>query len=138
MSGDAYLIDTNVLIDYLAGAIPPENERIDEVLRDDFTLSVISKIEFLGWTGYLDDPEELDDARSFIEAAEIVPVSDEIGERAIELRRQHGVPLADSVIAATALDRNATLVTRNATDFEAVPSLDLDNPHDVEIDGTSE
>jgi len=131
MSADTYLIDTNVLVDYLDDAIPPENRRIDDIFRDDFTVSVISKIEFLGWTGYLDDPDELNIARSFVDRAEVVPLSDNIAERAIELRRRHGVPLADSVIGATVLHRDATLVTRDTADFDAIPSLNLNNPYDV-------
>lgn len=133
MSDDAYLIDTNVLIDYLADDIPSENHRIDDIIRSDFAVSVISKIEFLGWTGYLDNPEDLESARSFINRAEIVPLSDDIAEQAIELRRKHGVPLADSSIGATALHRAATLVTRNTSDFDTIPSLDLYNPHDTTI-----
>lgn len=136
MSGDAYLLDTNVLIDYLDGDIPSENHRIDEIIRDEFAVSVISKIEFLGWTGYLGDPDALDRARSFIDRAEVVPLSDDIAERTIELRRRHGVPLADSVIGATALHRDATLVTRNISDFDTIPSLDLYNPHDVTTGGS--
>jgi predicted nucleic acid-binding protein len=79
----------------------------------------------------------LDTARSFVDQAEVVPLSDDLAERAIELRRSHGVPLADSVIGATALHRDATLVTRNIADFDAIPSLDLYNPHDVTTGGSS-
>lgn len=132
MSADAYVIDTKVLIDYLGDQIPEDNHHIDEVFQDDFTVSVISKIEFLGWTGFLDDHDALETARDFIERAEVVAVDEEIAEIAIELRQREAVPLADSVIASTALRRNATLVTRNVGDFEALTSLDLYNPHDLQ------
>lgn len=131
MSADAYVIDTNVLIDYLGDQIPAKNQHIDEVLRDDFTISIISKIEFLGWTDFLDDRDALETATEFIERADVVPVDEKIAGTAIKVRPREAVPLADSVIASTALRRNATLVTRNVGDFEAVASLDLYNPHDL-------
>ena len=132
MSDDAYLLDTNVLIDYLDGSIPAENHRIDAIFRDSFVISVITKIEFLGWSGFLDSQDESASAHDFISHAHVVPLLDEIANRVIEFRQRHTIPLADGVIAATALHREATLVTRNISDFESIPSLRLHDPHKVE------
>jgi predicted nucleic acid-binding protein len=46
----SYLIDTNILIYYLAGAIP-DDERpvIDRILQESFNISIITRIELLGW-----------------------------------------------------------------------------------------
>jgi len=131
MSGDSYLIDTNVLIDYLGDSLPSENKDIDDIFRDSFVISVISEIEFLGWSGYLDDPKELRIAEDFLAQARIVPLVESVVERVIDLRQQLGVPLADGVIAATAIDLDATLATRNVADFESIQELALYNPHTV-------
>ncbi|MDK2916855.1 MAG: hypothetical protein PWR25_1412, partial [Euryarchaeota archaeon] len=45
-----YLLDTNILIYYLADAIPPERVgEIEDMLTSSFRISIITKIEFLGW-----------------------------------------------------------------------------------------
>ena len=47
--GEGFLIDTNVLIYYLADAIPKEElPKVEEILRKSFNVSIITKIEFLG------------------------------------------------------------------------------------------
>lgn len=52
-------------------------------------------------------------------------VTQGIAERAGRLRRETGLHLADSVIAATALEHGLGLVTRNTRDFGRVASLVL-------------
>jgi hypothetical protein len=43
-------LDTNILIYYLADAIPPGRPgEIETMLTSSFRISIITKIEFLGW-----------------------------------------------------------------------------------------
>lgn len=130
MAEDAYLIDTNVLVYYLDGDIPPTNTDVDAIFRDSFVVSVISKIEFLGWSEYLSSPDQLETARRFIGNAKVVSLTDDITETVIDLRRRHRTQLPDCIIAATAIVRNATLVTRNTDDFEDM-GVALYDPFDV-------
>ncbi|MEA2033951.1 MAG: hypothetical protein U9N40_00430 [Euryarchaeota archaeon] len=45
-----YLIDTNILIYYFADTIPKQAvSKIEEIFRASFNISIITKIEFLGW-----------------------------------------------------------------------------------------
>lgn len=49
-----YPIDTNILIYYLAGPLPPEEKpQVDKILQDSFNISIITKIELLGWKAIL-------------------------------------------------------------------------------------
>ena len=125
--GEGFLIDTNVLIYYLADAIPKEElPKVEEILRKSFNVSIITKIEFLGWKGHT--PEGFEESREFISFAHVIPLTDEIADVAIELRRRVSIKLPDAVIAATALLHDLTLVTRNVKDFEKVMGLKVYNP----------
>jgi hypothetical protein len=57
-----------------------------------------------------------------------IPVDRAVAERAGRIRRETGIRLPDAVIAATALERNLTLTTRNTRDFETVPGLRIRAP----------
>ncbi|WP_048150090.1 type II toxin-antitoxin system VapC family toxin [Thermococcus sp. AM4] len=125
--GEGFLIDTNILIYYLADAIPEEElSKVEEILRKSFNISIITKIEFLGWKGHT--PEGFEKSKEFISFANIIPLTDEIADVAIELRRKVSIKLPDAVIAATALVHNLTLVTRNVKDFEKIEGLRIYNP----------
>jgi len=49
-----YLFDTDILIYFLAGKLPEHTiEKIEEILGYSFNISVITKIEILGWKGHV-------------------------------------------------------------------------------------
>jgi len=123
----SYLIDTNILIYYLAGALSPEEKPIvDKILRESFNISVITRIELLGWNGHT--PEGLVKARQLLDCARCIPLTDTLAEKTIELRTSSSISLPDAVIAASALSLDATLVTRNEEDFTQVTELRIFNP----------
>ena len=94
--GEGFLIDTNILIYYLADAIPPEElSKIEEILRESFNVSIITKIEFLGWKGHI--PEGFEKSKEFISFAHVIPLTDEIADPSIELRRKKKIKLPDAL-----------------------------------------
>ncbi|WP_319578386.1 PIN domain-containing protein [uncultured Methanospirillum sp.] len=97
----SYLVDTNILIHILAGDIPAgAYSRMNEIYSSGFSISIISKIELLGWRG--NTPDGLAVARELIHEAEIISLSDQIADIAITLRQNTSIRLPDAVIAATA------------------------------------
>ncbi len=62
-----------------------------------------------------------------ISRTEILPLNTAISERAMHLVEiyalSHGMQLADALIAATALEHGATVLTSNAKHFKAVNGL---------------
>jgi predicted nucleic acid-binding protein len=79
-----YLVDTNILIYYLAGAFTPDQKRvIDPILDGSFTISIITRIELLGWKGHT--PDGLVQARGLLDCARCLPLTIPLAEKAIEL-----------------------------------------------------
>lgn len=62
------------------------------------------------------------------ERMKILPLDDAIAARAIALRQERKMGLADAIIATTALVHGLELVTRNEADFKHVMDLRLVNP----------
>jgi len=60
----------------------------------------------------------------------IIPVDEAVANQAIHIRQQTNIklPVPDAVIAATALNLSANLVTRNYRDFKSIAGLEVDNP----------
>jgi predicted nucleic acid-binding protein len=125
-----YLIDTNILIYYFNGTIPKENTFIDEIFKESFIISVITKVEFLSWSGFLDNQNSFSEARQFIENAFILNLTDDIVEKTIQIRQKHKMKIADAIIAATATEKNFVLVTRNIDDFKNM-NLQIYNPFEA-------
>jgi hypothetical protein len=120
------LLDTNVLVYHVAGD-PAATRFLDKTIaRRSFCLSILSVIEFLGWHGPPDD--EFLECKDLIELATILPVSKEVADKAIELRRAKRIKLADAVIASTALVNNLSLVTTNIRDFKRIRDLQIIHP----------
>ena len=122
-----YLLDTNILIYYFNGDMDGVvKNKVSMLLRESFQISVISKMEFLGFPFNLQERQK---AVQFMECAMIRSLSDEIVQRVIEIRQVKRIKLPDAIIAATALQNSAILVTRNTKDFKTL-ALETYNPFD--------
>ena len=114
--GKEFLIDTNIFIEY-AGALLPDNalDLMDAILYDKFYISVINKIELLGFSDLTQ--QEYKNFESLLKKAAIVGLDGKIVDKTIDLRRKYKIKLPDAIIAATALTHNLVLLTRNIKDF---------------------
>jgi toxin FitB len=122
-----YLLDTNILIYYTNGSIPDSYKtQIEYILANNFNISIIVKLEYLGWKGF--DSTSLKRAERFVSYADVFNIDNEVAVLSVELMRSKGVNLADAVIAATALINEYTLITRNTDDFKKIKGLKLLNP----------
>ena len=126
MSTTEYLIDTNILIYHTKGSQAVSSFMSDVVAQRTFNISILTKIEFLGWEKHT--PEGFQKCEQLVKLANIYPVDEDIAEQAIGLRRRVKIKLADAVIAATALVNNLKLATRNMEDYKAVRELEIFNP----------
>ena len=118
-----HLLDSNILI----YASQPGNEFLDVWLTaEGARLSAISIPEVLGFTGLSAEDEAVFEA--WFSRLFVLAVTEPILRRAAALRRQRRMKLGDSIIAATALEVGAELVTRNVDDFKHIAGLKLTNP----------
>lgn len=125
-----YLIDTNVIIDYMGERFPdPVLDFIDNIINSTFFLSIINKIEFLGFQ-YLSSNEEKQ-FQSLIKASNIILLHDGIVDETIALRKKYSIKLPDAIVAASAISIDAVLITGNITDFEKIATLKLLSPNTI-------
>lgn len=108
------LVDTDVLIDHLRGerAFEPADARV--------SYSTITRAELFAGRA-----SEEAAVRTLLGPFRELAVDRAVAELGGRLRREHGVRIADALIAATALAHDLELLTRNVRDFAAVPALRL-------------
>lgn len=63
--------------------------------------------------------------------ATVIEIDKGVIDACISLRKALKIKLPDALIAATALSKKLTLVSRNTSDFDKVTGLKLVNPHDL-------
>jgi predicted nucleic acid-binding protein len=120
------LCDSNILI---YAAEPGDMLCLPFVQRPEAIIASVIRVEVLGFPRFDALPQERKDMlKAIVSSCVEVSLDEEIILRAIDLRRQKKMSLADSIIAATALEYDVPLVTRNEADFKHVAGLVLINP----------
>lgn len=126
--GTKFLIDTNVVVEFLSGSFPNSGSLwiqniIDQNLHQ---LSVINQIELLSYNG---PPAEMQILEEFIHSAIVLPLSDDVVQKTIELRKSRKIKLPDAIIAATAIVYQFDLISRNTADFKSITGLNTIDPY---------
>jgi predicted nucleic acid-binding protein len=123
----SYILDTNTVIYYLKKQLPEKAEKFIDSLVAKKTpyLSVITEMELLCWNGPKEDMESL---KNFIDDTRVIELEKDIKFKTIEIRRSHKIKLPDAIIAATAIVRGFSLLTRDTYHFKNVSGLELQNP----------
>jgi tRNA(fMet)-specific endonuclease VapC len=127
-----YLIDSDWVIDHLEG-LPEAVQLLRDLAPDGLAISIISYIEV--YQGVMRSPRP-DEARASFEAlmATLIrlDVSVEVAQRCAHVRetlrrqgRRVNSRALDLIIAATALEHDLTLVTRNTDDYRDIPGLHI-------------
>lgn len=127
--GQKYLIDTCAVIKYLNQVYPPDALLfLDQVVDIQSNISFITKIELLVWNPH--DPTDLLIFEYFVADSEMHLVNDAIINLAIVIKKNTGIKLPDTVIAATAIYNDFVLISDNEKDFKkAIPmGLQFINP----------
>ena len=125
-----YLVDTDWIIDGIAG-IPAALDMLSRLAVEGVAVSIVTLGEvFEGAYLFPDPDDELAVYRQFLAGYRVLPISEPTVQRFAQTRallRQQGslIPDFDLLIAATALEHDLTLITRNQRHFERIPDLRL-------------
>jgi predicted nucleic acid-binding protein len=104
------VLDTNSIIDLFNDLTPLESFE-QAVGGTDQLISVITEIELLSFPRITEEQEA--QIKLFLQELEIIPLTEEIKRKTIEFRRRANTKLPDSIIVATSIVSNATLITRD-------------------------
>ncbi len=122
--GQKYLLDTNVILDFMGNKLPVKSKvLLSEIIDDQINLSAVNKMELLGFAKV---EQEIVD---FVNFSEVYPIDDEVIDKTIVLRKKYKIKLPDAVIAATAIVNEFTLVSHNFKDFQKIEELNYINSH---------
>jgi predicted nucleic acid-binding protein len=117
-----HLIDTSVLIDYLRDR--GEAVRFLESLEPPLLISAMTVAEL--YAGVREGDERLC-LEAFLRSFSVIPVTASLAQAGGVYRRiygsSHGTDLIDGILAATATEQQARLVTLNRKHFPMLPGL---------------
>lgn len=125
-----YLVDTDRVAEWLKGRADAV-QLLSRLSEDGLAISLITYGEIYDGIYYGDHPQAHERVfRRFLRSVEVVPLNRSIMRRFARLRgtlRRQGRLIGDPdlLIAATALNYDLTLVTRNLSHFERDPDLKL-------------
>lgn len=128
-----YLVDSDWVAEYLKGRANAVS-LLDDFFQEGLAISIITFGEIYEGIYYGTDPQHNELIfRRFLRGVRVLGINRPIARRFALIRgklRTEGqiIPQPDILIAATALQYNLTLLTRNLRDFERIPDLTLYQP----------
>ncbi|MBN2737019.1 MAG: type II toxin-antitoxin system VapC family toxin [Spirochaetales bacterium] len=111
MTGNKYILDTNIILYILGGKLD-----IESLPDGNFYISIITEIELLSYPS-LNKDEELT-IKQFLKNIDIIDLNKIIKEKTIELRKKYKIKIPDSIICATALFEDAILISNDKELFK--------------------
>ena len=128
----SYLLDSDWLIDFLGGD-PAAQRLVAPLFIHGLAISVITFIEvYEGIERSTSPRQEERSFHAFLRAARVLSINRPVARRAATVRAHlrlqgHSVRnrALDLLIAATAIQHNLTLVSRNTDDYRDIPDLKL-------------
>lgn len=120
------MLDTSVLIDHLRN-YKPATEFLETVFGSGIPaiISAVTEMELYAGKSLQNRTAE-DAVQKLLELLDAVPVTSGIARRAGILLRQYrpkGLTPVDAIIASTAMEQKATLITRNTRHFRVIDGL---------------
>jgi len=110
-----YLVDSNIIIYHL------NHDPIATIfLSENYEEIAISQITFIEVLSFSFSKKAEKDVRELLSTFDIIDVTKEVSNQAVENRRIKKIKIPDNIIASTAMVHNLILVTRNVKDFKVL------------------
>lgn len=120
------IIDTDILIDSALGIIEAINCLQNLRLTSGLAISIVTQMELIVGCANKGELQKLD---NFLKKFHIIKIDKTVSDVAIDLlysyRLSHGLLIADSLIAATAIAGNYPFITKNQRDYRFIQGLNL-------------
>ena len=123
-----YLLDTNVVLDFFNSKLPINAKEFISDIEP--KISFITRIELFAFHNISN--VELTFLEKFVRFSIVFnKITPEIISITIYLRTKYKIKLPDAIIAATAIENNLTLISRNLKDFDKIVELKIINPYEI-------
>lgn len=127
-----YFLDTNTCIDFLRNLSESVRSRFLSVSLNEIKIPVVVKAELLLGAYKSNRPETLEKTIQFLELFEVIPFSDDMSYTYAKIRKEletkgNKIGANDLFIAASALNKEAILVTHNTREFIRIDGLKLED-----------
>lgn len=130
-----YLIDSDWVVDHLADE-PEAKQLLSKLSEEGIAISIITYIEIYQGVLRSPTPEEAEQKlKAFVDTVSVLSITPGVARRCAHIRetlRKQGKEFRrrafDLLIAATAVEHNLILVTRNREDYEDVPNIRFYRP----------
>lgn len=124
-----YLLDTNVVIDFLDAKLPDNAKEFIFNINEPI-ISVVTRIELSIFPNYTLEKEKV--LTEYINYCKILDFNEEVILMIIQLRKKYKIRDFDSIIAATALVYDLPLIT-NDSGFLNIKNLKVINPYSFDF-----
>ena len=123
------VLDTDILVDYFR-KYEKSGKFLEKLKNEEFLVyfSAITETELIAGSE-CNKFEIKTRILDFLSNFTKVPVDNQIAVKAGDFRRIYGILIPDATIAATAYILKATLITRNARDYEKIKEITLKIPY---------
>lgn len=128
MEVNGYLLDSDILIDYLRGNENANNFLLESRKTSNLYISLISIAEIYSGKDILDFKKR-ENINEFLDKFYKITVNEEISKNAGLLRLNYKIPMADALIAASAFSFGLILATKNLKHFANIKNLKVLSPY---------
>lgn len=120
------LVDSSILIDFLR-VKEKDKSSLFKLVKDQDRVytSIIVHTELYAGKSVWEDKKKYLEVEDIFSGIMILPITEEISKKAGQIKAELLPDIVDSIIAATALSNELTLVTLNIKDFKKIKGLKL-------------